>query len=134
MRTLIKNAISATKAIAFASVVLSVILVAGCTFTLPTDEGVEVVPFNTIKPELDYSAESPDCELAAQRIKDNLVVGMTLADVKRLVGQPRLIMPGSWWWTAGFSKSTGKPRVSYPLGPSADDVPITSFRSNTDGC
>lgn len=87
----------------------------------------------TVKPELDYSSDAPDCKMAAQRITDNLQVGMTLGEVKRLVGQPRVILPGSWYWTPGFNNE-GYPAVRYPFGPAEDNVRITSFSADTSRC
>ncbi len=111
-------------------------LSSGCSYTFSAADKIEVVPVSALKPEIDYSAESPDCITAAQRIEEHLVVGMTLADVKRLVGKPRLILPGAWRWTASFSKDGkgDKPIVRYAFGPGADDVPITSFGFDSRGC
>ncbi len=111
-------------------------LSAGCSYTFSAADKIEIVPVNSVKPEIDHSTEAPDCITAAQRIEEHLVVGMTLADVRRLVGKPRLVLPGSWWWTAGFSnnRSGGKPIVRYAFGPGADDVPISSFGFDSHGC
>jgi len=51
-----------------------------------------------VKPDIDYSGETPGCMVAAQRLVDNVEVGMTLKDVTRLVGKPRYKITGSWWW------------------------------------
>lgn len=123
-------------ALEFRSVVMVVALtpMAGCTYTFSDSEKVVAsIPVGTVKPELDYSNDQPDCETTAQRIADNVQVGMTLADVRRLVGSPRVILPGSWWWTEGFS-TKGRPHVRYPFGPSGDDVPVTSVSTDTSNC
>jgi len=107
-----------------------------CTFTIPTgseDENENTIPFGTIEPDLDYSNETPDCFTAAQRIEDYVVEGMTLADVRRLVGQPRVILPGTWYWTAGFTRE-GRPAVYYAFGPADDDVPVKSTSTATNLC
>ena len=69
-------------------------------------------PILNVKPEIDYSSEYPSCIVAAQRLADNVEVGMSLKDVRRLVGQPRWMIPGSWWWSKSFSNA-GKPRVRF---------------------
>ncbi len=91
------------------------------------------IPFGTVKPEIDFSRETPGCELAAERIADNIQVGMTLADVRRLVGQPRVIVPGRWIWSPGFA-SDGRPMVRYKFGPADNDVPISAFSTDSFGC
>lgn len=108
-------------------------LLCGCSHNFSKEEVEASIPAGTIKPDIDYSAESPDCETAAQRIAENIQVGMTLADVKRLVGKPRVVLPGSFWWTPGFSLS-GKPTVRYAFGPAEDNVPVTAFSTDTSGC
>jgi len=41
-------------------------LTSACTFSLPTIEAPESIPVGTIKPELDFSDENPDCATAAK--------------------------------------------------------------------
>jgi len=94
---------------------------------------VELIPIGTVKPELDFSNEVPDCETAAQRIRDNVTEGMVLADIRRLVGKPRAALPGSWWWSSGFG-STGRPFVRFGFGTGDDTVPVTSFGGGDAGC
>ena len=96
------------------------------------EEGNEAIMIADIDPNLDYSSEVPDCKTAAQRIADNVQVGMILADVKRVVGRPKFVFPGTWWWTEGFSV-TGRPNVRFSPGGN-DDVPITSFSTESSGC
>lgn len=122
-------------ALEFRTVVLivAVTVMAGCTYTFSGQEEIAPIPVGTVKPELDYSSDAPDCETTAQRIEDNVQLGMTLADVRRLVGPPRVILPGTWWWTEGFSKD-GLPHVRYPFGPSGDDVIVTSVSTDTSNC
>jgi len=88
----------------------------------------------TAKPELDYSSESPGCKVAAQRIADNIQVGMTLADVRRLVGKPRTVIPGSWTWTRSLSFGDSVPGVKYGIISTGSDAEITSFTSDSSGC
>ena len=84
------------------------------------------------KPDLDYSSEVPDCRTAAQRIEDNVQIGMRLADVRRVVGRPKFVFPGSWWWTSGFSLG-GLPNVRFAPGLS-EDVPVTGVSIDTSSC
>ena len=109
-------------------------LTSACTFSLPKIEAPESIPVGTIKPELDFSDENPDCATAAKRIEENLVVGMALADVRRLVGEPRLVLPGLWAWNSDFSRE-GRPVVRYSLaGSGCDDSPISSFSFESSNC
>lgn len=112
---------------------VSAIVASGCTYTFSEGEQIESIPVGSIKPDLDFSADAPDCVTAAQRIEDNLQIGMTLADVRRLVGPPRVVLPGSWWWTAGFGNE-GLPNVRYAFGPGDDDVQISSVSTDSSSC
>lgn len=94
------------------------------------DNPVEV---GKLKPEIDYSNESPGCELAADRLSENVQVGMTLGEVRRLVGKPRVILPGRWFWTRGIGFG-GRPMVSYGFGPADSSVRITAFSTDIFGC
>ena len=85
----------------------------------------------TIDPSLDYSGEVPDCKTAAQRIADNVQIGMRLADVRRVVGRPKIVFPGSWWWSDGFSLG-GRPNVRFSPGVSeAVEVSAVSIESSS---
>lgn len=122
-----KNLFSIVLFLAFA-------LISACSFSLPQLEQAESIPVGTIKPEIDFSDENPDCATAAKRIEENLVVGMTLADVRRLVGEPRLVLPGLWAWNGDFSRK-GRPAVRFSLGGSGfDDSPISSFSFESSNC
>jgi hypothetical protein len=90
-------------------------------------------PVLNVKPELDYSKEYPSCTVAGQRLAENVEVGMTLKDVVRLVGQPRLKVTGSWWWSKSFSQS-GKPRVRFGLHRGRDDTIITAISTDVSRC
>ena len=90
-------------------------------------------PILTVKPELDYSSEYPSCIVAAQRLADNVEVGMSLKDVRRLVGQPRWMIPGSWWWSKSFS-SAGKPRVRFGYERGRDHTAITAIDTDSSRC
>lgn len=90
-------------------------------------------PATRVSPELDYSDESPDCLTAANRLAENVEVGMPLDEVIRLVGKPRYKLPGSWWWGAAFSEK-GVPVVKFQLGPGVGTKPVTSFLSETESC
>lgn len=105
----------------------------GACSKVSTETEIEAEPVSAIKPDIDYSTETPGCELAAQRLSENVEVGMTLAEVRRLVGQPRLILPGRWIWKSGFAFD-GLPIVRYEFGPADDDVQITSFTSDSSSC
>ena len=96
------------------------------------EEGDESIMLADIDPNLDYSDEVPDCKTAAQRIADNVQIGMRLADVRRVVGRPKFVFPGTWWWTEGFSTG-GRPHVRFSPGIS-EDVPISSVSTETSGC
>lgn len=87
----------------------------------------------TIKPELDFSDEKPDCTTAGARLAEHIEIGMTLDDVIRLVGKPSLKLPGFWWWSGTVSKE-GRPMVKFPIGRSQGDVVITELRSDTSSC
>lgn len=90
-------------------------------------------PVLTIKPEIDFSAETPSCIVAGQRLAEHVEVGMTLKDVARLVGKPRWQITGSWWWSKSFSKK-GKPQVRFGLQRGRDDTVITGVSSDTSRC
>ncbi|OED44487.1 hypothetical protein AB833_01555 [Chromatiales bacterium (ex Bugula neritina AB1)] len=93
----------------------------------------EKIDGSKVKPELDYSKESPDCVTAGQRIADNLQVGMSQKDVLRLVGKPKFRLPGNWWWSFSFDK-TGKPIVFFnPLGDVVNPD-VVKIVSDTDRC
>jgi len=126
------------------SVASIAVILSGCTFTIggdpvekevatDTDE-TKPIQAGTAKPELDYSSESPGCKVAAQRIADNIQVGMTLADVRRLVGKPRTVIPGSWTWTRSLSFGDSVPGVKYGIISTGSDAEITSFTSDSSGC
>jgi len=106
-----------------------------CTAINTTKPEPEPIPAPTYKPEIDYSGESPDCETAGQRIKKHVKVGMTLREVRRLVGNPRYKIPGSWWWSNSFSlKKSARPTVTFPPAPADDDLKVLSFTASTTGC
>ena len=86
-----------------------------------------------VKPELDYSRESPDCITAAQRLADNVQVGMTLSEVTRLVGQPKLRVTGSWRWSKSFSRR-GNPLVRFAFLPGRAHTVITGVVSDSSNC
>lgn len=111
-------------------------VLSACTFNIGKDkddasveERKEVIPVGTVKPEIDFSSEIPSCEVAAQRIGDNLLVGMMAADVRRLVGKPRVIFPGIWLWTSSFSFE-GRPAVRFGLSSSE----VSSFSADSNEC
>jgi len=108
-------------------------IASACTIKIPERDQAVVIPEGTIKPELDFSEESPDCATAAKRIEENVVVGMTLADVRRVVGEPRLVLPGVWTWNSDFSRK-GRPAVRFALGSGFDDEPVSSFSFESSGC
>ena len=112
---------------------LSVLMVTGCTTPViePVVQPVAKQPL--IKPEIDYSSETPDCETAGTRLAEYIDVGMTLGDVRRLVGSPTFRLPTTWWWSRGFSK-TGKPYIEFPLVTGNDDIKITNVVSDISGC
>ncbi len=116
---------------------LLAVFIAGCTFSLPDSlperEKVESLPVGEISPEIDYSAESPDCVTAAQRIEDSVVIGMALSDVRRLVGQPKTVLPGSWWWTSGFSIG-GRPVVRFGFSGVEHGSVVSSFSIDRSDC
>ncbi len=116
-------------------VALSAFALQGCSkISIPESEPEPVAaPIAMVKPEIDYSSESPDCETAGQRLADNIEVGMTLGDVRRLVGKPVYRLPGSWWWSRGLSK-TGKPNVQFDLVVSNDDVKVKKISTAVSGC
>ena len=118
----------------FIIVVGTSIVLSGCTFTFGQETDAvakqsDTIPVGTVKPDIDYSSEAPGCEVAAQRIADNLQIGMQLEDVTRLVGQPRLILPGVWLWTRAVS-SSGRPKVRFVIGTSK----VSSFSAENDEC
>ncbi len=121
--------------------ILCAFALASCTATLPelgsffglNSEEPVVIPVGTIKPELDYSSESPECEIAAQRISENVQVGMTRKDVERLVGQPKLILAGAWHWTRGFTR-TGRPIVKFQSSREQNSVFVSSFTAESNEC
>ena len=122
-------------ALAFMSLAL-----AGCgsltSFSAPSGKKETAsfpTPILTVKPELDYSSEYPSCVVAAQRLADNVEVGMSLKDVRRLVGQPRWMIPGSWWWSKSFS-SAGKPRVRFGYERGRDHTAITGIDTDSSRC
>jgi len=86
----------------------------------------------SIDPNLDYSGEVPDCRTAAQRIEDNVQIGMSLADVRRVVGRPRVVFPGSWWWSDGLSLG-GRPSVRFTPGLS-ENVAVSSVSIESSSC
>ena len=90
-------------------------------------------PILTVKPEIDFSDETPLCTVAGQRLAEHVEVGMTLKDVTRLVGKPRWKITGSWWWSKSFTKK-GKPVVRFGLQRGRDDTVITSISTDVSGC
>ncbi len=96
------------------------------------DDNDKTIMVADINPALDYSGEVPDCRTAAQRIAENVQVGMRMADVRRLVGRPKLVFPGSWWWTEGLSLG-GRPNVRFSLGVS-ENVSVSSVSSDSSKC
>ena len=86
-----------------------------------------------VKPELDYSGETPDCKTAGKRLAENIEVGMALDEVIRLVGKPSFRLPGSWWWSAKFSEA-GVPVVKFQFGAGVGTKPVNSFVSDIDKC
>lgn len=125
------------KSVLFALVTLPL---ASCTTTfgeladdLGLQETVAETPAVKVKPELDYSAESPDCATAAARLAENIQVGMALSEVQRLVGKPKFKVPGSWWYASSFSKG-GVPVVKFQFGSSIGTKPVKSFSAESDNC
>ncbi len=120
-----------------APIILIVSVLAGCTFQFePKDATVEetkIIPLGSVSPELDHSSESPVCEVAAQRIADNIQIGMAQKDVRRLVGQPRLVLPGTWYWSRGFSKE-GLPLVRFKTSRADNTVTVASFSVDSSAC
>jgi hypothetical protein len=112
---------------------VSVFMLSGCAKPVaePVAEPLATKPL--IKPEIDYSSETPDCETAGKRLAENIEVGMTLGDARRLVGKPTFRLPTTWWWSRGISK-TGKPYIEFPLVLSDDDVKITNVVTDVSGC
>ncbi len=116
------------------AIALTVFVIQGCAMqTTEPEAPAPVVTAPLVKPEIDYSSESPDCETAAQRLTDNVEVGMTLGDVRRLVGSPLYRLPTTWWWSRGLSK-TGKPYVEFPLVIGEDNVKIAKIVTDSSGC
>jgi len=112
-----------------------IIALTACTATTTTKPEPEPVPLPTYKPEIDHSKESPDCVTAGQRIEEHVKVGMTLREVRRLVGNPRYLIPGSWWWSDSFSlEKSARPTVTFPPAPADDNLKVLSFTANTGGC
>ena len=119
---------------AITAVVAALVLGTACTYQFKAEEEpVVALPIGKIKPEIDYSNESPGCELAAERISAHVEVGMALVDVRRLVGQPQVILPSRWLWTKGFTVD-GRPMVSHKGGPGDETAPITAFSTDTSAC
>jgi len=109
--------------------------ITACTATTVPQPTPAPVPVPTYKPEIDHSKESPDCVTAGQRIEEHIKVGMTLREVRRLVGNPRYQIPGSWWWSNTFSlKKTARPTVTFRPAPVNDDLKVLSFTANISGC
>lgn len=112
-------------------------VLAGCTFNFQpkdaTAEETKIIPVGSISPELDYSSESPGCEVAAQRIADNIQLGMAQKDVRRLVGQPRLVLPGTWYWSRGFSKE-GLPLVRFKTSRADNTITVVSISAESSAC
>lgn len=104
----------------------------GCV-GLELKEKKATIPVGQIKPEVDFSAETPDCITAGERIAANLQEGMALGDVIRLVGKPGWKLPGSWWWTQSFD-NVGKPFVKFDLGARSMDTAVKSFSADTSDC
>jgi len=96
----------------------------------PPTAAVQLV---NVKPEIDYSGESPDCFTAAQRLADNVQVGMTLGEVTRLVGQPKWRITGSWRWSKTFG-GAGKPLVRFPFQQGRAHMVITKVVSDSSNC
>lgn len=121
------------------TVVMALGLLAGCTTmeSMLGNSGKKAeefpTPVVTVKPEIDFSAETPACTVAGQRLAEHVEVGMTLKDVTRLVGKPKWKVTGSWWWSKSFTKK-GKPVVRFGLQRGRDDTVITSISSDTSGC
>jgi len=120
------------------SVIAFALLLTGCASVQSIvgsadEEPTFPTPVLMVKPDIDYSGETPGCMVAAQRLVDNVEVGMTLKDVTRLVGKPRYKITGSWWWSKSFSKS-GKPRVRFDFQRGQDDTVITGIDTDTSGC
>ena len=121
------------------TMVASVSLLAGCATmeSMLGNSGNKTdefpTPVVTVKPEIDFSAETPACTVAGQRLAENVEVGMTLKDVTRLVGKPKWKITGSWWWSKSFSKR-GKPVVRFGLQRGRDDTIITGISTDTSGC
>ncbi len=123
--------------ISIGSVVLLVALSGCASNPLVTEATPETAPASAaapkVKPDIDYSNETPDCLTAGQRIAENVVVGMTRQDVSRLVGNPAWKLPGSWWWSASFDKD-GKPVVFFNGLASAQKQRVTSVSADTSAC
>lgn len=120
--------------------ILLALVLAGCAGTqslfghsVSSEPETYPTPVFKVKPDIDYSGESPSCVIAAQRLADNVEVGMTLSEVQRLVGQPRWKIPGSWWWSKSFSKA-GKPLVRFALQRGRDTTVITAIDTDTSRC
>jgi len=96
------------------------------------DEENGSVMVASIDHSLDYSGEVPDCKTAAQRIADNVQIGMRLAEVRRVVGRPKIVFPGSWWWSEGFSLG-GRPNVRFSPGLS-EDVEVSAVSIESSSC
>ena len=93
----------------------------------------EQISAKDIRPDLDFSGEIPDCITAGERLAEYIQVGMTLGDVKRLVGRPFYESPGSWRWSNNFVKD-GLPKVSYRLGVAHDGAKVSSLQVETFNC
>ena len=124
-----------TRSVTITVAALGLVALQGCANKVveSSEPAATPEPMAMILPDIDYSSESPDCETAGQRLADNIEVGMTLGDVRRLVGKPVFRLPGSWWWSRGLSK-TGKPFVEFDLVLSNDDVKVKKVSTSVSGC
>ena len=93
----------------------------------------EQISAKDIRPDLDYSGEIPDCITAGERLAEYIQVGMTLGDVKRLVGRPFYQTPSSWSWSNNFVEK-GLPKVRFPLGVAHDGAKVNSLHVETFNC
>lgn len=110
-----------------------VIVLQGCIAS-PAIENPPSEPVAAVKPEIDYSDTSPDCNTAAQRIADNVSAGVPMREVVRLVGKPAYKLPGIWWWSDSFSR-TGHPYVRYNVADlNADEETVTEISTDTSSC
>ncbi|MEM7260155.1 MAG: hypothetical protein AAF404_22500 [Pseudomonadota bacterium] len=115
------------------AVFCSVLLLHGCAVTEP-EVSTPPTPVATIKPDIDYSGTSPDCQTAGERIAANVIVGMPLSEVRRLVGKPAYRFPGSWWWSGSFDKA-GRPYIQYDaVTGGSSDARVTEVSADTEKC